>query len=166
MSTDLTIREIGADEFHLVWPIFHDVVAAGDTYAFDPATTFDEAQRLWTTPPTRAFAAFIGERVVGTYMLRAAQLGLGNHVANAGYMVAPAHRGRGIARQLCHHSLDEARRAGFRAMQFGFVVSTNESAVGLWQRCGFSIVGRVPAAFRHASKGLVDVLVMHRSLED
>ena len=85
-------------------------------------------------------------------------------MANAGYMVAPEARGRGIARTLCEHSLEAARQAGFDAMQFNFVVSTNEGAVRLWQRCGFEVVGRVPRAFRHRELGPVDVLVMHRFL--
>lgn len=166
MSDELTIREIVGDEFSLVWPIFRAVVETGDTYAFDPATTFEEARRLWATPPARAFVATRGDDVVGTYMLRPAQVDLGNHVANAGYMVAPLARGQGVARRMCQHSLEEARAAGFRAMQFGFVVSTNVRAVTLWQRCGFTTVGRIPHAFRHATMGLVDVLIMYRTLDD
>lgn len=165
MNPRLTIREIDASTFDRVWPIFHEVVSSGDTYAFDPATTPAQAQAVWTTPPTRAFVAELDGVAVGTYMLRPAQPSLGNHVANAGYMVASAHRGRGIARAMCEHSMAEARAAGFRAMQFSFVVSTNAVAVALWQHCGFAVVGRVPAAFRHARLGLVDVLIMHRGLD-
>lgn len=164
MNPALTLREIDARAFDRVWPIFHEVVSGGDTYAFDPATTLDEARVLWATPPSRAFVAELDGAAVGTYMLRPAQTGLGNHVANAGYMVASASRGRGIARAMCEHSMAEARATGFRAMQFNFVVSTNTAAVALWQRCGFAVVGRVPAAFRHARLGLVDVLIMHRAL--
>ena len=97
-------------------------------------------------------------------MLHPNQMGLGDHVANAGYLVAPAHRGHGIAGAMCEHSLATARAAGFRAMQFNFVVSTNETAVRLWQKHGFEIVGRLPKAFRHATLGEVDALVMYRFL--
>lgn len=165
MTIELTIRELVPAEFGLVWPVFHAVVAAGDTYAFDPATTIDAARRLMTTPPARTFVATRGDTVVGCYLLRPAQGGLGDHVANAGYMVAPEARRQGIAQRLCEHSLVVAREAGFLAMQFSFVVATNETAVRLWQRCGFAIVGRVPAAFRHARLGLVDILIMHRFLD-
>ena len=161
---NLEIREIGADEFHLLWPIFHEVVAAGDTYSYAPETTFEEAQRLWTSGGARCFVALTDGEVIGGYMLRANQPGLGNHVANAGYMVAHQARGRGIAGAMCAHSLVRAREAGFTAMQFNFVVSSNEGAMRLWQRHGFAIVGRVPRAFRHAQLGLVDVFVMHRDL--
>ena len=160
----LLIAPLAPQEFDLAWPIFHAVVSAGDTYAFDPATTLEEARRLWTAPPARAFLATSGGVTVGTYMLRPAQPGLGNHVANAGYMVAPSARRQGVARQLCEHSLEVARQMGFAAMQFNFVVATNQGAIRLWERCGFEIVGRAPRTFRHGTEGLVDTLVMHRFL--
>jgi ribosomal protein S18 acetylase RimI-like enzyme len=163
-TPSLEIREIDGGEFALVWPIFHAVVGAGDTYAYDPATTFEEARDLWTRPPARCFVARQDGRAVGAYCLRPNQPGLGDHVANAGYMVAPDARGRGIAGAMCAHSLEVARAAGFRAMQFNFVATTNEGAIRLWQRHGFAIVGRVPAAFRHRRLGPTDVLVMHRFL--
>ena len=160
----MQIREITAGEFDLVWPIFHAVVGAGDTYAYDPGMTLEAARDLWTRPPARCFVASDGGAVVGAYCLRPNQVGLGDHVANAGYMVAPDARGRGVASAMCAHSLDAARAAGFTAMQFNFVAVSNEGAVRLWQRHGFAIVGRVPAAFRHRSRGPTDVLVMHRFL--
>ena len=105
-----------------------------------------------------------GRDIVGTYILRPNQSGGGSHVANAAFMVAPEARGQGIGRAMGEHCLSEARRLGFRAMQFNFVVSTNESAVRLWQQLGFKIVGTLPGAFRHPEKGYIDVYVMHRSL--
>jgi len=163
-SVPLEIREIAAGEFGLVWPIFHAVVAAGDTYAYDPDMTLAEAGALWTTPPARCFVAVDAGVVVGAYCLRPNQVALGDHVANAGYMVAPGSRGRGVASAMCAHSLETARAAGFVAMQFNFVAVSNEGAVRLWRRHGFEIVGRVPEAFRHRRLGLTDVLVMHRRL--
>ncbi|MGB8181510.1 MAG: GNAT family N-acetyltransferase, partial [Stellaceae bacterium] len=71
---------------------------------------------------------------------------------------------RGVARAMCVHSLDAARARGFCAMQFNFVVATNERAIELWERCGFAMVGRLPNAFRHPRLGLVDALVMYRAL--
>jgi ribosomal protein S18 acetylase RimI-like enzyme len=160
----MQIRELQPEEFGLVWPIFRAVIAAGDTYAYDPDTTFEQAKAMWTTPPGRVFAAEEGERVLGCYLLKPNQGGLGDHVANAGYMVAPDARGKGVAGALCAHSMQMARASGFAAMQFNFVVASNTIAVALWQKHGFDIVGRVPNAFRHATRGLTDVLVMHRAL--
>lgn len=164
MPAGLTIREIRADEFGLLWPIFHEVVAAGDTYSYAPDMSFEDARQLWTSGGARCFVALLDGACVGGYMLRANQPGLGNHVANCGYMVAAEMRGRGIAGAMCEHSLAQAREAGFAAMQFNFVVSTNEGAVRLWQKHGFAIVGRIPEAFRHARQGLVDALVLYRRL--
>lgn len=160
----IDINEIRSGEFDRIWPLFQAVIATGDTYAYDPKTTFNEAQAMWTTPPARVFVATQGADVVGCYVLKPNQPGLGDHVANAGYMVAPHARGQGVAGALCEHSMDAARQAGFLAMQFNYVVASNEVAVKLWQKHGFAIVGRVPQAFRHAKLGLTDVLVMHRFL--
>jgi GNAT superfamily N-acetyltransferase len=164
VSAVLSIRELAADEFDRVWPIFRDVVRGGDKYSYPPDITFEQARALWLTPPSRVFVALDGDEPVGCYMMRPNQPGLGDHVANAGYMVASHARGRGVAGRMCEDSLARARREGFKAMQFNFVVSTNEVAVALWHKHGFDVVGRVPQAFRHATLGLVDVLIMHRAL--
>ena len=162
--SELAIREIGPAEFDTVWPLFRSVIAGGDTYSYPPDLRFEDARALWTTPPSRSFAAEADGRVVGCYMLKPNQPGLGDHVANCGYMVAPEARGRGIASAMCEHSMAEARRAGFTAMQYNFVVASNTTAVRLWQRHGFAIVGTVPGAFRHVTLGPTDIHVMHRFL--
>ena len=168
-----------------IWRIFHEVVAAADTYAFDPDTPREGALGYWFARGTHTYVArqesagngiaargkpspsptvIQGREIVGTYILRPNQSGGGSHVANAAFMVAPEARGQGIGRAMGEHCLSEACRLGFRAMQFNFVVSTNESAVRLWQQLGFKIVGTLPGAFRHPEKGYVDVYVMHCSL--
>ena len=164
MTGTLSIHPLGGDAFARVWPIFQAVIAGGDTYSYAPEMDIDTACQLWTTPPARCFVAERDGEALGCYMLKPNQPGLGDHVANAGYMVAPAARGQGIAAAMCEHSMAEARRAGFTAMQFNFVVASNTGAVRLWQRHGFRIVGQVPAAFRHALHGPTDILVMHRML--
>jgi len=159
-----TIREATADDWPAVWAMFREVTAAGDAFAYDADTPEAVARKLWAEPPAVAFVAEDGGRVVGTYYVRPNQPGRGDHVANGGYMVAAAARGRGLAGRLCGHSLDTARRLGYKAMQFNFVVSTNAAAVRTWEAHGFAVVGRIPRAFRHAALGPVDVLVMHREL--
>jgi L-amino acid N-acyltransferase YncA len=164
MHDRLLIRRAQDSDFDGIWEIFHAVVSKGDTYAFDPETTREQARAIWMAPGLSTYVALLDDEVVGTYILKANQPGLGSHVANAGYMVHPDKAGRGIGRALCEHSLEEARRAGFLAMQFNAVVSTNEAAVALWRKMGFSVVGTVPQAFRHREHGLVDLHVMHRFL--
>jgi ribosomal protein S18 acetylase RimI-like enzyme len=124
----------------------------------------EEALAYWSAPGHEVFVAEENREILGTYYLRANQKGGGAHVANCGYMTAPWASGRGIARAMCAHSLDVAKTRGFRAMQFNFVVSSNERAVRLWQSCGFEIVGRLPEAFVHPTLGAVDALVMFRQL--
>jgi L-amino acid N-acyltransferase YncA len=158
------IREATAADRDAIWDIFHEVVAARDTYAFDPEMSRHDALGYWFQADTQTYVAESRGRIVGTYILRPNQSGGGSHVANAAFMVAPDARAQGIGRAMAEHCLSEARRLGFRAMQFNFVVSTNDAAVRLWQKLGFKIVGTLPGAFRHPEKGYIDVYVMHRSL--
>jgi L-amino acid N-acyltransferase YncA len=158
------IREATAANRDAIWDIFREVVAARDTYAFDPGMSRQDALGYWFQANTRTYVAESSGRIVGTYILRPNQSGGGSHVANAAFMVAPVARGRGIGRAMAEHCLTEGRRLGFRAMQFNFVVSTNDPALRLWQKLGFKIVGTLPDAFRHPEKGYVDVYVMFRSL--
>jgi ribosomal protein S18 acetylase RimI-like enzyme len=147
-----------------IWNIFHEIVAAGDTYAFDPKMSREEALSYWFRADTHSYVAEKDGRVVGTYILKPNQLGPGSHVANAAFMVASDAQGSGVGRRMAEHCLSQARRMGFRAMQFNFVVSTNTPAIHLWEQVGFKIVGTLPGAFHHPEKGYVDVYVMYRSL--
>ena len=151
-------------DFAAMWPIFEAVVAAGDTYALPPRTPREQARRYWFGEGIRSFVARSDGRLVGMYKLVANQPGLGSHVANASFMVAPAARGRGIGRAMGEDCVRRAQEAGFLALQFNFVVSTNESAVALWKDLGFDVVGTLPRAFRHASGTFVDAYVMYRWL--
>jgi ribosomal protein S18 acetylase RimI-like enzyme len=123
-----------------------------------------DALSFWTGPDKTTFVAEKGGAVLGTYFIRPNQAGGGGHVCNCGYMTHPGATGRGIARSMCEHSLRQATSQGYRAMQFNFVVATNERAVRLWQAFGFEVVGRLPGAFDHPVSGYVDALVMYRSL--
>ena len=160
----ITIRKAEEADFDAIWRIFHQVVQQGDTYTYDPETTREQAHSIWMSSGHTTYVACVDDQIVGTYILKPNQPGLGSHVANAGYMVGEDGRGKGVGRAMCEHSLEEARRMGFHAMQFNMVVSTNESAVALWKKFGFSIVGTLPQAYRRRGLGLVDAYVMHRFL--
>jgi L-amino acid N-acyltransferase YncA len=161
----LSIRPATIGDADAIWQIFHAVVATGDTYAFEPDTSRDDALAYWLHGSGDCHVAESDGTIVGMYVLKPNQPGLGSHVANAAFMVSPTARREGIGRAMGEHCLAEARRLGFRAMQFNLVVATNEAAVRLWQQLGFTIVGALPGAFRHATKGHVDAYVMYRSLD-
>jgi L-amino acid N-acyltransferase YncA len=163
-AVQLTLRPATAADFDSIWEIFHLVLATEDTWFYPASTTREEAAAIWQAKGTRTFVAERDGEIVGACFLRPVYPGLASHVANAGYIVHPAHQGFGIGRALAEHSLIEARRAGFSAMQFNFVVSTNEPAVALWKKLGFEIIATLPAAFRHREHGLVDAFVMRRFL--
>jgi RimJ/RimL family protein N-acetyltransferase len=147
-----------------IWTILEPTFRAGETYTLPRDMTRKDALEYWFAPGHEVFVADEGAQLLGTYFLQPNQQGGGLHVANCGYVTAPWATGRGVARAMCAHSLDRARERGFRAMQFNFVVSTNQRAIALWQRLGFEIVGRLPGAFEHPTAGFVDALVMYRSL--
>jgi len=147
-----------------VWAILEPTIRAGETYTLPRDMTRQDALDYWFTPGHEVFVAEEDGNVLGTYFLQPNQQGGGSHVANCGYITAPWATGRGVARVMCAHSLDRARERGFRAMQFNFVVSTNQRAIALWQSFRFEIVGRLPGAFQHPTAGSVDALVMYRSL--
>jgi ribosomal protein S18 acetylase RimI-like enzyme len=161
------IEAIKPNEWSEAWRIMQPVFARGDTCAYAPDITEAEAFTQWIKLPSATFVAKDDHgNLLGIYYLRVNQPGLGSHVANAGYIVSDAARGKGVASALCEHSQEEAKRRGFLAMQFNIVVSTNEAAIRLWQKLGFSIVGRVPDGFRHKQLGFVDILVMWKRLSE
>jgi ribosomal protein S18 acetylase RimI-like enzyme len=158
------IRPALPEDGDAIWAIIGPTIRAGETYALDRDLGRTDALTYWMGPDRSTFVAEDNGTVLGTYYLRANQQGGGRHVCNCGYMTDVAASGRGLARRMYEHSLQTARSRGFRAMQFNFVVSANERAVRLWTSLGFEIVGRLPDAFQHPSKGLVDALVMFKRL--
>ena len=160
----MTIRPASAADAEAIWQIFQGGRRRGDAYVFAPDTPRRVALDYFLGANVHSWVAEVDGVVVGMYKLIPNRRDLGSHVANASFMVAPSAHGRGIGRAMGEHCLDEARRAGYQAMQFNFVVSTNQAAVELWKKCGFQIVGTAPKAFRHRQLGLVDAYVMHRFL--
>lgn len=161
----MSIREACEQDWAAIWPIFREIVRAGETYAFDPQMSKAEGQQLWMVAPRKTYVYDSGGQILGTYFLKSNFAGPGSHVCNCGYMVSAQARGRGLATRFCEHSQQVALALGYKAMQFNYVASTNEAAVRLWQRLGFHVVGRLPGAVNHPSKGLVDALVMYKWLD-
>lgn len=160
----LNIREATDADHDAIWKIFREVIAAGETYPIDRNIPREEALAYWFKHHAHVCVAESENRIVGSYTLHQNQAAGGAHVANAAFIVTKDVRGQGIGRTMGEHCLKEARRLGFRAMQFNFVVSTNESAVKLWQDLGMKIVGTLPGAFQHPTRGYVDVYVMFQAL--
>ena len=167
----LEIRKATQEDWPLIWLIIKTVIAAGDTYTFAPDSPEEEMMAFWFSPDKHTYVAILSEppasaagAVAGTFFLKANQSGPGSHVGNAGYMVSPEARGKGVGRQMAEWSLGEARRLGFTAMQFNFVVKSNVYAVKLWQDIGFEIIGEIPDAFDHRQNGLTNAYIMYRKL--
>ena len=159
------IRAFVPADWPAVWPLLQRTFRDGDTYAFAPDASEAEIHRAWIELAQATFVA-CDERggLLGTYYIKPNQPGLGAHVCNCGYVVAPAAQGQGVATAMCRHSQKIALERGFVAMQFNLVVATNTRAVALWQRLGFAIAGTLPGAFRHVRDGYVDAFVMYKRL--
>jgi L-amino acid N-acyltransferase YncA len=159
-----TIRKAKVKDRMNIWKIFQQVIQSGDTYAYPPDTPFPAFKKFWFAKNQKCFVMMDGNEVIGSYVLRDNQPGLGSHIANASYIVNPAHQGKGIGQKLCAHSIMEAKRAAYLGIQFNIVVSTNKAAVNLWAKMGFEIIGTVPNGFKHQQLGYVDTYIMYRKL--
>jgi ribosomal protein S18 acetylase RimI-like enzyme len=176
----LEIRKATEEDKPEVWKIIRAVIATGDTYVFAPDSTEEEMISYWFSPEKHTYVAVWTEApkragilsddlhssgtIVGTFFLKANQPGLGAHVGNAGYMVAPFAKGKRVGRTMAEYSIEESRRLGFKSIQFNFVVKSNAVAVKLWQDVGFEIIGEIPEAFDHAENGLTNAYIMYRKL--
>jgi L-amino acid N-acyltransferase YncA len=148
-----------------IYPIFREIVEAGETYAYPAGLTSEQARALWMEPsPSQTVVARDGEVILGSAKMGPNRPGRGSHVATASFMVDPAQQGRGVGRALATYTIEWARAAGFHSMQFNAVVETNHGAVKLWQDLGFAIIGTVPDAFDHPTHGLVGLHVMYQRL--
>ena len=155
-----------AQEIHYqeIWQIFHNIVKAGDTYVYDPNSTKEEALAIWCSPLTKTYVAMLDDKVIGTYIIKPNFLGAGSHIANCSYMVSDQARGLGAGRAMAEHSIKLAKELGFIAIQFNIVVSSNETAIKLWQSLGFKIIGTTPKGFKSKKLGYIDSYIMYKSL--
>ncbi|MFJ7629091.1 GNAT family N-acetyltransferase [Streptomyces sp. NPDC097595] len=162
----MLIREATPEDWPAIWPFFHEIVAAGETFTYPLDLQEEDAADWWLLkPPNRTVVAVADDgTVLGTAKMNKNHMGNGSHIASASYMVDPRHSGQGVGRALCEYTIDWARTAGYRAMQFNAVVETNTAAVKLYRSVGFDILGTLPEGFNHPVEGFVGVHIMHRRL--
>jgi ribosomal protein S18 acetylase RimI-like enzyme len=162
----MEIRKYRETDWDHIWPIIEKVFRVGETYAFSPEITEQDAHKVWIELPQETYVVTGQDNaILGTYYIKPNQPGLGAHVCNCGYIVSEKARGQGVASSMCEHSQQVAVKLGFRAMQYNLVVSTNEVAIRLWVKLGFQVIGILPSAFNSKSAGYVDALVMYKKLK-
>ena len=161
----MDIREATPQDWPHIHPIFAEIVEAGETYAYPLGLGPDEARALWMEqPPGLTVVAVDGDEILGSAKMGPNRPGRGAHVATGSFMVDPRRHGRGVGRALGEYVIEWARRNGYHSIQFNAVVQVNAPAVHLWQSLGFKIIGTVPEAFDHRTKGLVGLHVMVRKI--
>lgn len=160
----IEIRKATIDDYDAIWEIIREVISTGDTYVFAPASSKEKMLAYWFGQDKHTYVATLNNKVAGTFIIRDNQPDLGSHIANASYMTLPIASGQGIGKKMGKFSLEEAKRLGYKAMQFNIVVKSNERAVRLWQSLGFNIIGEIPEAFNHKQNGLTSAYIMHRKI--
>ena len=159
------IRPFEEGHWNAIWQIIEPVFRVGETYAYSPEITEEEAHKIWVEMSSATYGAVSeNDEIIGTYYIKTNQPGLGSHVCNCGYIVGENTRSRGVASEMCIHSQQRATELGYRAMQYNLVVATNAGAIRLWKRHGFDVIGTLPNAFQHQRLGFVDALVMYKQL--
>lgn len=161
---DIEIRKATASDYDSIWEIIKAVISTGDTYVFAPDSSREKMLSIWCGTDKHTYVALAEQHIVGTFFMKDNQPDLGNHIANAGYMVSPSFSKSGIGRRMAEFSLKEAKNLGYTAMQFNIVIKSNDRAVKLWQKLGFEIIGEIPDAFRHAQLGLTNAYIMYRRI--
>ena len=162
----MQIRPVSDADWAAFYPVFREVVAAGETYAYPDGLSSSEAHDLWVESPPGVTVVAVSDdgSLLGSAKAGPNRPSRGSHVATASFMVSSAARGQGVGRALVEWVLAWAREQGYAAMQFNAVVETNTTAVRLWRDLGFEVVGTVPEAFDSAAHGRVGLHVMHRHL--
>lgn len=158
------IRQAVSSDHDAIWEIIHQVISAGDTYVFDPDSPKEKMLAFWCGQDRHTYVAVSDDKIVGSFVLKDNQPDLGSHIANGAYMVSPSASGQGIGKAMGEYSIAEAKRLGYKAMQFNIVIKSNERAVKLWQNLGFKIIGEIPEAFNHKQIGLTNAYIMYRKL--
>jgi ribosomal protein S18 acetylase RimI-like enzyme len=160
----IEIRRAMPQDNESIWEIMKAVISSGDTYVFAPDSSKEKMLSFWCAGDKHVYVALIGDHIAGTFFIKSNQPDLGSHIANAGYMTSPAASGSGVGRQMGEFSLTEAKKLGYKAMQFNIVIKSNEKAIALWRKLGFEIIGEIPEAFNHQQNGLTNAYIIYRKL--
>jgi GNAT superfamily N-acetyltransferase len=161
--SDIVIRPATDADWEQIWPFWHAIVEAGETYAYPEGATSEMARDWWMVDHVVVAEERVPDgscRILGSAKMGPNRPGRGDHIGTASFMVSPDARGTGVGRALGEYCVAWHRDQGFAGIQFNAVVETNTAAVRLWQSLGFEIVGTVPGAFRSHAHGPVGLHVM------
>jgi ribosomal protein S18 acetylase RimI-like enzyme len=160
----IEIRKAKPEDRKQIWHILQAVIQRGDSFVYPAEWSEQTMTDYWCASDKHTYVALVNGELAGTFFMKDNQPGRGAHIANAGYMVSDKHTGMGIGHAMGEFSLKEAKRLGYKAMQFNIVVKSNTHAVKLWKKLGFNIIGEIPEAFDHPQLGLTNAYVMYQKL--
>jgi L-amino acid N-acyltransferase YncA len=148
--------------------LYRVIVEEGNSYPHDRFPDQDAFLDYWFRGKS-TIAAYVPDRactagMVGAFYLKPNWPGRAKHVANAGFIVAPGWRHKGVGWLLGITMLTYAKQLGYRSVIFNLVFSENVVARHLWDKLGFKAVGVIPGAVRKNDETYQDAIIMFRSL--
>ncbi|SEB81653.1 L-amino acid N-acyltransferase YncA [Tenacibaculum sp. MAR_2009_124] len=160
----MNIRKAQTSDYDEIWELFSEVIKTEDSYVFKKTTPKKDLKKHWFAPYMETYVIEGNGKILGTYIIKPNQIGLGKHIANCSYMVHPNTQGKGVGKKLCEHSINVAQKESYKGIQFNIVVSTNKAAIALWKKFGFKIIGTTPNGYKHSTLGYVDTYIMFKQL--
>ena len=163
-NNTLQVRSVADEDRQCLLPILREAMSCAHSYPYDPMSNDEELLKIWLAPTHRVYIGLIESRIAGTFYIRPNQPCLGAHICNAGFIVSSNFSGRGVGTTLGKYALKQAKKLGYKAMQFNLVVVSNVVSIRIWKNLGFRVIGTIPEAFNHPQKGLIDAHIMHKKL--
>ena len=142
----MIIREYKPQDINRMIQIWNEVVESGIAFPQEDLLTgfaFFSSQTYCAVAVEET-----NQEVVGLYILHPNNIGRCGHICNASYAVFSQKLGRHIGEQLVLDCLEQAKKHGFKILQFNAVVESNIHARHLYERLGFIPLGIIPNGFR------------------
>ena len=153
----VTIRKFSEADLPAMVDIWNSIVEQGMAFPQMECLDIDSARRFFGEQTFTGAAEDCG-RIAGLYILHPNNIGRCGHISNASYAVKPGLRGKGIGEMLVRHSMAEAKKNGFRILQFNAVVAVNTAALELYAKLGFTRLGTIPGGFLSKSGEYLDII--------
>ena len=160
---DIIIRKYSDNDLGAMTKIWNHIVKEGQYFPQENGLSIKEAAAFFTEQTFTGVAEEDGA-IVGLYILHPNNIGRCGHIANASYAVKADQRGKRIGEKLVVHSLEMAKAAGFRIMQFNAVVANNKGAIRLYKKLGFKELGTIPGGFKMDDDTFMDIIPFYLEL--
>lgn len=162
---DMEVRPYEPGDVVHMARIWNQVVERGKAFPQTETLSESEAREFFAAQTACGVAADKRSgSILGLYILHPNNIGRCGHIANASFAVAEESRGMHIGEKLVLDCLKRAKLCGFRLLQFNAVVGSNIHAQHLYERLGFTRLGRIPGGFKNIFGEYEDIFVYYIAL--